>query len=617
MDIFKGYIPLKGKKPLEGYKNRKEFYTWDYIRKSDNDYGGVLKDEIIQIDFDSMDEAKIVKDIVADLGIRCHILKTDRGMHFYFRNAGVKSRKIKVKTPIGLTIDVGLGTKNAVIPLKVDGVTRRWLSRDEHIDTLPLWLMPVKNAPDFFSMNEGDGRNQEFFNYILSLQSQGFSKEVIKEILGIINKYVIKTPLPQRELDTIMRDEAFLKETFYANKKFLHHVFANYIKSEERIVKISSNLHIYRGDIYTTKDIEAALIKYLPELNKAKRSETMSYLELISDNAIPAPANYIALKNGVLNIDTMEMREYSPEIILQNKVDYEYIPSAYHEVTDKTLNKMCCNDKDLRLLLEEVVGYMILRRNEMGKAFILTGGGSNGKSTFLDMVKNMLGSENYSSLSLSELGEKFKTAELFNKLANIGDDISKKYIEDDSIFKKLVTGETVNVERKGKDPFEFNNYAKLVFSANKLPRINDTSDGLMRRIVIIPFNAVFSDKDADYDPFIKDKLLTKDATEYLLKLGIEGLQRVLKDKFTVPKATVSEKSEYEMVNNPILAFIEEDNKIVNEIVHTVYLKYSTWCQENGIRSLSKFEFGRELGKQGYVSKVKKIDGKCVRLYCQK
>ncbi|MBZ4669574.1 MAG: phage/plasmid primase, family, C-terminal domain protein, partial [Defluviitaleaceae bacterium] len=288
--------------------------------------------------------------------------------------------------------------------------------------------------------------------------------------------------------------------------------------------------------------------------------------------------------------------------------------SAYDTVVDKTLDKICCNDKELRDLLEEMVGYLLFRRNEMGKCFILTGSGSNGKSTFLDMIKNLLGSDNYSSLGIDELGERFKTAELFHKLANIGDDISKKYIDDNAIFKKLVTGETVNVERKGKDPFEFNNYAKLLFSANKLPRINDTSDGLMRRLVIIPFNAVFSEKDADFDAFIKDKLLTKSAMEYLLKLGVEGLKRVITTGFTQPLVVTKEKKEYEMVNNPVLAFINEGLKNENEPSKDIYRKYSTWCYENGLKPLSHVEFGREINKHGYESKVKRVSGKTIRVY---
>jgi putative DNA primase/helicase len=357
------------------------------------------------------------------------------------------------------------------------------------------------------------------------------------------------------------------------------------------------------------------MIKHLPQLSQARRRETLSYLELIADNTTVAPAHYVALQDGIYDLETDEFMSFSPDIVIKNRIPFRYVEDAYDETVDKTLNKIACGDNDLRLLLEEMIGYIMLRRNELGKAFILTGSGSNGKSTLIDMIKHFLGEGNYSSLAMNELGQRFKTAEVFGKLANLGDDISSQYIDDNAVFKKLVTGETVNAERKGRDPFDFNNYAKMIFSANQLPRINDTTDGLMRRLIIIPFNAKFSSKDDDFDPFIKDKLVTDSAMEYLLRIALEGLQRVLKNnKFTMPEAATTELEQYELMNNPLLAFISDDRKIHNELTRDVYLSYSAWCHSNGLRPLSQIQFSREICKRGYENKVKKIDGKSHRIF---
>ena len=260
----------------------------------------------------------------------------------------------------------------------------------------------------------------------------------------------------------------------------------------------------------------------------------MAYLNLlIRDNAPTSDANLIAFKNGIYNIMTDEFLPFSPEIIITNKINWDYNPAAYSELVDNTLNKIACHDKQIRMLLEEVIGYCLYRRNELGKAFILIGDRANGKSTFLDMVKTMLGDENIASLDLGELGDRFKTAELFGKLANIGDDIGDEFIANASVFKKLVTGDRINVERKGQDPFEFNNYAKLLFSANNIPRIKDKTGAVQRRLAIIPFDAKFSVDDPDYRPYIKYELREQECIEYMILLGIEGLKRVLlNQKFT-------------------------------------------------------------------------------------
>ena len=616
--IFKGFMPTKGKKPIESIKGRTSFYSLGDVSHLGS-YGGVLKDDVILVDSDNGDESDILFKIIQDLDIKCNVIQTDRGKHFYFKNTDVKSNKISNQCPLSLTLDYKLGTRNTVIPLKINGVHRKWLRETDTMGPLPVWLLPIgKNIVDFTSMGEGDGRNQALFNYILKLQSEGLSKDEIRTTISIINKYVLKEPLSDRELETILRDEAFSKPVFYKGNQLLHHKFAEYLVHEENIIKINGILHIYKDGIYTFNqvDIEKAMIKHIPTLKRNQRSEILSYLELIAEEKELSNVDYIVLENGLFNIKADTLIDFTPDYIAKNKVPISYNPGIYHEPMDKILNKITCNDEQLRMLLEEMIGYTLLRRNELGKTFILIGQGSNGKSTLLDVIKHFLGDDNISSISLEELGQRFKTAELYGKLANIGDDISSRYMEDNAIFKKLVTGETVNAERKGKDPFDFNNYSKLIFSANEIPRINDTSDGLMRRLVIVPFNAKFSKNDSDFDPFIKDKLLTNEAMEYLLNIALKGLKRVLRNNgFTEVDSVAAEVKEYEKRNNPVVAFLDE-NEIDGETVEETYLKYSTWCIENGLRALSKNMFGREVKKQGFNSDstIRDEEGRQKRIY---
>ncbi|MBM7869318.1 putative DNA primase/helicase [Clostridium pascui] len=618
--MWKGYIPTggkDGKTPTEDYKNRTEFYSLKDVETLQG-YGGVLQDDLIQIDVDDGSQADALYEIIKDMNVNTSVLQTSRGKHFYFINTNIDKRKQGYYTALGSKIDVGLGVQNAVVPLKIKGRKRKLLQTTDTPDILPIWLRPLtKREINFSSMSEGDGRNQALFNYILILQSNGFTKEEIRETIRIINKYILQEPLDEREIETILRDEAFMKESFYIKSKLQYEKLATYLRDNEKIIKINDELHMYKDGYYSSdmKEIEKVMLKYINNSTNSIRTEVIRYLELICQNTKMSNPKYIALSNGIFDLESKKLLEFSSTYIIKNKIPWSYNPNAYNETMDKTLDKICCNDKNLRLLTEEMIGYTLFRRNELGKAFILTGQGANGKSTLLEVLNELLGEDNIASVSLEELNHRFKTFQLEGKLANIGDDISNKYIEDNSTFKKLVTGEKVNVERKGRDPFDFKNYSKLIFSANELPRINDLSGGLKRRLIFIPFNATFSKRDKDYDPFILDKLTSPEAIEYLLKLALNGLNRTLNNhSFTYAKVCDDVWEEYEAINNPVVAFLE-DNDIENEPVNEVYLRYSSWCSENGLKSVSKPVFGREVKKQGYNSDtVIRVNGKQKRVY---
>ncbi|MCC0644679.1 DNA primase family protein [Clostridioides sp. ZZV14-6150] len=618
-DIFKGYIITNNKKAAEKFKNVKKLKTYEQI-KNLPEFAGVLAEETILVDIDDFESSEILYKIVQDLKLKCRVYKTTRGKHFLFKNTSLEKNRTKCRLAIGLNSDIKLGCKNSYSILKFNNIEREILYDSKEIQEIPMYLTPIKNGIDFLSLGEGDGRNQALYNYILTLQSNDFTIEEIRETIRVINKYVLKTPLQDNELEVILRDESFQKKIFFNSKgSFLFDEFAKYIKNNNHVIKINDQLHLYKDGIYVDGQarIEAEMINNISNLNKAKRSEVLSYLNLlISENTSMSEANLIAFKNGIYNIVDDSFIEFSPEFIITNKVNWNYNPGAYSKLVDKTMNKLSCGDFEIRMLLEEVVGYCFYRRNELRKAFILTGDKANGKSTYLDMIKTLLGDENTSALDLKELSDRFKTAELFGKLANIGDDIGDEFIANPAIFKKLVSGDRVNVERKGQNPFDFNNYSKFLFSANNIPRIKDKTGAVLDRLIIIPFNASFSVNDKDFDPYIKYKLREQEAIEYLINLGLEGLKRVLKNrKFTVPDKVKKEILEYEEINNPILGFFKEVDKIENESTKEIYMKYQEYCILNGLQPISNVEFSRQVVKKfGYEIKDKKINGKKYRVF---
>ena len=624
MQLFRGYVPTKDKQCLEKFKGRKRLNTLEEVQDLD-EYAAILGEETILIDVDDTETSDLLFQIVQDLGLKCRVYSTTRGKHFYFRNPEgyVEKSWTKQTLALGIETDSKVGRNNSYAIMRFNGVDREIIQDcpEDEIQDLPKWLTPVKTNMKFLDMRAGDGRNQALFNYILTLQSEDFTKEEARETIRMINRYVLEDPLSDRELETILRDDAFKKPIFFKDKTFLFDKFATYLKNNNHIVKINNQLHIYKDGIYVSGagEIEGAMIKLISNLKRAWRSEVLSYLEImIEENTKATNPNIIAFSNGLYNIRDGSFKEFTPDVVITNKIPWPYNPAAHDDLLDHTLNRLACDDPEVRALLEEMVGYCMYRRNELGKAFILIGDKSNGKSTFLHVVKNLLGDQNIASLDLKELGDRFKTAELFGKLANIGDDIGDEFIANASVFKKLVTGDRVNVERKGQDPFEFNNYSKFLFSTNNIPRIKDKTGAVQRRLVIVPFDAKFTPNDADFRPFIKDELCEQGSMEYLALLGLQGLKRVLGNaQFTTSSRVQGQLDEYEENNNPIIGFINEVglDGIENEATDSVYRRYKEYCIANNFQALSKIEFSRQITKRcGFTTVPKWIRNRKTRVF---
>lgn len=623
-ELYKGYVETKDKKCIEKFKGRTDFKTYEQV-ESLPEFAGILAENAILVDLDDSKQAEILMNIVENLQLDCKVIDTTRGKHFLFHNTKIKSCSTHSTLAVGLTADIKVGFKSSYEVLKVNGEERfiEWDAEEGHdYQEIPKWLFPVKTKADFLTMDAGDGRNQALFNYILTLQSSGFTVEECRECITLLNRYVLKESLSDSELEVILRDDAFKKPIFFDGNTLLHEKFAEYLKNAKHIVKINNQLHIFKNGIYVPgyRAIEGEMIQLIPHLRDAQRKEVLKYLELIAEPAKAADANFIAFKNGVYDIAHEVMVPPSPDLILTNRIEHNFNPAAYSELMDSTLNKLACQDKDIRALLEECVGYCFYRRNELGKAFILTGDKSNGKSTFLDVVAAILGEDNISTLDIKELGDRFSTSMMFGKLANIADDIGDDFLQGTqvSVFKKVVTGNRIKAERKGQDPFEFSPYVKILASANEIPRMKDKTGAVLRRLVIIPFNATFSKDDPDYRPFIKYDLMQPEALEYMIALGMEGLKRVISNRaFTVPTLVQEQLDEYEESNNPIIAFLKdvELSELENEPTSDVYRRYNLFCTENSLQAMSAIAFTKQLCRRcGFTLTRKRVDGEIKRVY---
>lgn len=629
--FFKGYVRTKDKKSAEKFKNRTDFKTLEQVQSLD-EYAGILANDAVLIDVDDGDQAEVLMTIVEELQLNCRVYQTTRGKHFLFKNSNGQVQKCFTKTNLGcgLTADIKVGLKNSYEVLKFGGKERfiEWdIEEGQEYDELPKWLTPVRGSTEFLNMDAGGGRNQSLFNYILTLQSADFTVEEARETIRIINSFILKDPLDENELNTILRDEAFQKPVFFVGKTFLFDKFAVFLKNNHHIVRINNQLHLYRDGIYISglNNIESVMIQHIQGLSRSKRQEVLAYLDiLIRDETPPAPPNFIAFRNGIYNVTDDSFCSFSPDYVITNMIPWDWNPNAYFELTDQIMNNISCHDEDVRHLLEEMIGSCFYRSNALagGKAFILTGTGANGKSTFLDMVKRLLGRQNISVLDLKKLNDRFSTVMMFGKCANIGDDISDEFVVDTAEFKKIVTGQSIDAEHKGQPKFNFDPFCKLLFSANSIPRIGKGRDSgaILRRLVIVPFNARFTPDSPDYKPFIGEDLQCQESMEYMVRIGIEGLKRVLESRqYTTNESMQEELKEYEESNNPIIGFFREaendEIKIEDEATNTVYRRYNEWCLSNSLQPLSHGEFSKQVKKHfGFKIADRKINGKKHRIF---
>lgn len=158
------------------------------------------------------------------------------------------------------------------------------------------------------------------------MQSNDFSVDETRQTIRIINRFILKEPLSDDELETVLREEAFQKPIFFIGKVFQFDVFARYLKNNNHVVKVNGQLHIYHDGIYVNgyKELETAMIELIPNLKKTQRREVIEYMELIVDDVPTADARYIAFANGIYDIVQDTMQPFSSSIVVTNKIPWDF-----------------------------------------------------------------------------------------------------------------------------------------------------------------------------------------------------------------------------------------------------------------------------------------------------
>ena len=368
-------------------------------------------------------------------------------------------------------------------------------------------------------------------------------------------------------------------------------------KSDGTIFVYHPNEGIYTtdGEVHIRKQVQ----KILQNATRVNRQrEVINYIQNATFQDIKeAPSNIIALKNGMFNLETSELTPLTPDIFILNALPIHFDAQADCLKIKKFLSEVVAKD-DIDIL-QEMVGYCLLRDYRFHKGLMLIGDGANGKSTFLELLRALLGKENTTTIPLQTLTyNRFALGSLHGKMANIYPDLPDKGLQETGTFKMLTGGDTISAEHKFKDRFQFKSYAKMIFSANKIPKSPDDTTAFFRRWLIINFPNRFLRGDPKTDVNILEKLTTKEELSGFFNFAIEGLRRLLKNKgFSHSKTIEATREAYIRASDSVKAFVLD--RVVEEPGSTVskedaYAAYIDYCKRSKLPTVAKHVFSMNI-----------------------
>lgn len=311
----------------------------------------------------------------------------------------------------------------------------------------------------------------------------------------------------------------------------------------------------------------------------------------------PQDHRYINCKNGMLDLKERRLIDHHPELWSRTQINASFDLDNYAERWESFLEEIFPEDKKKKdgvlgkaEMLQQMYGYCLMPDCRFQKAMFLYGVGSNGKSTALEALISVIGRDNTSSLTITDLGQRFKSQFLENKLINIATETNTKDPIASEAFKAAVRGDALTAERKYGEPYLFNPKAKWLVAMNDTPVIPDKSYGFTRSVIVVEFKRRFQGKEID--PELPDKLYEE--RDGILTWAVFGLERILKFRgFDIPETVKQESAQFMKTLNPVLLYMDERCEIEadGEVGSTeLYKDYKEWCSEGGNRALSRNKF---------------------------
>ena len=320
------------------------------------------------------------------------------------------------------------------------------------------------------------------------------------------------------------------------------------------------------------------------------------------------PSHWVNFKNGYFDVIEWNLIEHDTKYLMINQIPFSFYPDQVETVLEggEQIRKyldFSISDLTDQQTFWQYLGYCMTTDTRFQKFLMIKGKGGTGKSIAISFIQHIVGSGNYSSMSLQNLNQRFYPTGLFGKLLNACADIPSTAMESVDVIKKAVGEDTLLYEKKGQDPTQFNSYAKLLFSANEMPlNLDDKTNAYYRRLLVLYMNRAIPEDQKDSQ--LKEKLFQE--SDYAIHMAMLALRRLYTDNHF----TESEHSKECIANlyrsaDSVKAFTDDMlcHKVGEKMKRSdIYRMYEEYCEENGRTPHGKSRFWEYMADKGFAIK---------------
>ena len=480
------------------------------------------------------------------------------------------------------------------------------------------------------------GRDNTLYRYACHLRAIGRSDEEITASVAGVNAMRCKPPMPAEDIERIVRSACRHDQGDDGEREpgigkpgtgseairgprggLQTNALAKRVMRVNLARIIDGAPAVWTGTRWEfgPRAINRCVLDIADDAKKQDKAEVVSYImdkapNVSSDSSFDG-RYYVQFSNATYDVLADEVVEPRPEMYIIATLPVALNLDAPPNLADRFLASLANGDAEVRMALAEVIGACMCSKRCISQSPMLigrAGGGagkaSNGKSTYLNWVRAIIGNGNASSLDIATLGQRFQASRVVGKLANLGDDIPDGFLrgEELSTFKKLVTGDAIYTDVKNSEGFEFRPSATMVFSMNAIPRLSDTTDGVFRRLYFLPFRRRFSPGDADYDPDMASRLAQPEVLERGALLGLMALGDLIRRGELTPIPDMVEE-------------VEEVKKDNDSVARWLFDASVTLADIDGLRTFT-IRLKESTAFEGYhlVPQQRKLNGKKARVY---